>query len=79
MGAKQGREAEKIEITPEMIEVGAAAVNRCLGASEILPPMTEEDLASQVFAAMAKCAHNANTAPTHLRKGEGREREDDTV
>jgi hypothetical protein len=40
------------EITPEMIEFGAAAVSRCLGASELYPPMTEEEFAMQVYLAM---------------------------
>ena len=35
-----------------MIEAGASAVSRCLGASKLYPPMTEEEFATQVYLAM---------------------------
>jgi hypothetical protein len=43
---------EAIEITPAMIETGAAALVRGMAPARLYAPMTEEDLAKLVFAAM---------------------------
>jgi hypothetical protein len=53
------------EITPAMIEAGAVAVSRCLGAGELYPPMTEEEFATQIYLAMRaaeKALHESRIA-----------------
>ena len=52
--ARNDDEEEEIEITPEMIEAGREAI--CSANAELSPFVSYEDLAEQVYLAMARLA-----------------------